>query len=275
LHEASFSTPEFRILVGAEGATASCSAALMQARRLILTADDFGRSSSVNAEIERWCHAGALTQTSLMVNEPHAAAAVEISRTLPKLQIGLHLTLCDGLASDGTAMARSPTWAGLRFAFWPGARAWLRREIAAQFARFRDFGLPAAYWDGHTHLHLHPVVMSLALPVARQHGFTFTRLVREPGPPALVPWIFQKLSARAIPALHTVGVGFADRVLGLRKSGRMEVADLDRALAQSSEGTTEIYFHPGAEKFLTAEEVATRVKNYTSCGAILACGGRV
>ena len=112
----------------------------MTDKQLILTADDFGRSAAVNAEIERWHRAGALTQASLMVNEPGAEEAVAIARKNPALRVGLHLTLCDGRASDGRVMQRSPALSGLKFAFFPGARAWLRREIAAQFARFRALG---------------------------------------------------------------------------------------------------------------------------------------
>ncbi len=223
-------------------------------RRLILTADDFGRSAKVNAAIERWHRAGALTQASLMVNEPHAAAAVEIARRNPALRIGLHLTLCDGLASDGAPLPSSPAWAGLHYAFRPGARAWLRAEIAAQFARFRALGLPPTYWDGHAHLHLHPVILVITLPIALEHGFRFTRLVREPGPRALLPWIFTRLSAHAEPRLRAAGVGFSDAVFGLRRTGRMDAAEFDRALLHAQKSTIEIYFHPGAEIALPEPE---------------------
>jgi chitin disaccharide deacetylase len=215
--------------------------------RILLTADDFGRSPEVNAAIERWARAGALTQASLMVNEAHAAEAVVIARELPQLRVGLHLTLCDGRASDGTSLSKSPGWAGMKYAFWPGVRSWLKKEISAQFDRFREFGLPPTYWDGHTHLHLHPVVMRIALPLAKERGFSFTRLVREPGPPAVLPGIFRRLSERIIPRLRAAGVEFTDAVFGLRRTGRMDRSEFVRAFGWAKEGSIEIYFHPGAE----------------------------
>ena len=218
--------------------------------RLLLTGDDFGRSPEVNAAIEQWHRAGALTQASLMVNEAHAAEAVDIARRNPELRVGLHLALCDGVASDGEAMVTSPALAGLRFAFFPGARAWLRCEIAAQFARFRSLGFPATYWDGHTHLHLHPVVLALTLPIAREHGFRFTRLVREPGARGFFPRVFSILSAHAAPRLRAAGVDFADAVFGLSKSGRMDADEVHRAAECAVARLTEIYFHPGAEEVL-------------------------
>lgn len=223
-------------------------------RRLLLTGDDFGRSSVVNAEIERWHRAGALTQTSLMVNEPGAEEAVAIARRNPDLRVGLHLTLCDGRASDGRMMQRSPALSGLKFAFFPGARAWLRREIAAQFAKFRALGFAPTYWDGHTHLHLHPIVLALTLPVAVEHGFRFTRLVREPlargRSRGFLPRVFSILSARAVPKLQAAGIGFAEAVFGLSKSGRMDLDEVRRAAECARERVTEIYFHPGAEAVL-------------------------
>ncbi|MEO6741113.1 MAG: ChbG/HpnK family deacetylase [Chthoniobacteraceae bacterium] len=219
-------------------------------RRLLLTGDDFGRSAAVNAEIELWHRAGALTQASLMVNEPGVSETVAIARRNPELRVGLHLTLCDGCATDGRMMQRSPTLSGLKFAFFPGARAWLRKEITAQFAKFRALGFAPTYWDGHTHLHLHPVVLALTIPIAMEHGFRFTRLVREPDSSGFLPRVFSSLSARAAPKLKAAGIGFADAVFGLSKSGRMDLDEVRRAVACASERLTEIYFHPGAESVL-------------------------
>ena len=219
-------------------------------RRLLLTGDDFGRSAMVNAAIEQWHRAGALMQAGLMVNEPGAEEAVAIARRNPKLRVGLHLTLCDGRASDGRTMPRSPTLSGLRFAFFPGARAWLRGEIAAQFSKFRALGFEPTYWDGHTHLHLHPLVLALTLPNAVGHGFRFTRLVREPGARGFQPRVFSVLSARAAPKLESAGIGFADAVFGLSKSGRIDVGEVRRAVECARTRVTEIYFHPGAEEVL-------------------------
>jgi len=230
-------------------------------RRLLLSGDDFGRSAAVNAEIERWHRAGALTQAGLMVNEPRAGEAVEIARRNPALRVGLHLTLCDGRAADGRSMQRSPALSGLRFAFFPGARAWLRGEIAAQFEKFRSSGLPPTYWDGHTHLHLHPLVLALTLPIAVAHGFKFTRLVREPpgqgSGRGFLQRVFMLLSARAAPKLRAAGVGFADAVFGLSKSGRMDLDEVRRAVDCARTRLTEIYFHPGAEMLIeNPDEIA-------------------
>jgi hopanoid biosynthesis associated protein HpnK len=223
-------------------------------KQLIVTGDDFGRSHKVNEAIERCHEAGFLTQASLMVNEPCAEEAVRIAQRHPGLCVGLHLTLCDGRASavsaitdDMGALIPSPARAGMRYAFQPSLTGPLGQEIRAQFDRFRALGLPPTYWDGHTHLHLHPTIFRLTLPVAVEHGFRAVRLVREPGSWELIPQIFEWLSRAAIPALQRHSVAFADRVFGLRDTGRISTATATRALQSLPDGSSEFYFHPGAE----------------------------
>jgi chitin disaccharide deacetylase len=217
---------------------------------LILTADDFGRSPAVNAAIGDWARAGALTCASLMVHESAAEDAMRMARDFPELSVGLHLTLCDGLAHNGSALPRTPARAGMRYAFWPGARAQLREEIEAQFARFVALGLPPAYWDGHTHLHLHPTVLAIALPIAVRHGFRRMRLVQEPGPPALLPAIFRTLSRRAARQLTAHHIASTEVTIGLRHTGRVSKEDFQVAMKHAQQGPTELYFHPGADPHL-------------------------
>jgi hopanoid biosynthesis associated protein HpnK len=221
-------------------------------KHLIVTGDDFGRSHEVNEAIER-CHAaGFLTQASLMVNEPCADEAVRIAQRHPALSVGLHLTLCDGRATSVSALTNragrltaSPALAGIRYAFEPWLHRRLSHEIWEQFERFRSFGLPETYWDGHAHLHLHPVVLRLTLEMSHEQGFYAVRLVREPGPPALLPRVFDWLSRAAIPKLS--GFALADHTFGLRDTGKITTSTAGRILRALPDGVSEFYFHPGAE----------------------------
>jgi hopanoid biosynthesis associated protein HpnK len=223
-------------------------------KHLILTGDDFGRSSAVNEAIERHYEAGLLTQASLMVNERAVAEAVRIARRHPGLCVGLHLTLCAGRAARRSAItdadarfANSPALAGLRYAFDPRAAEPLGHEIAEQFARFRELGFAPSYADGHTHLHLHPVVLRALLEPLAADGFKMLRLVREPGNFALVALIFRALSAAAARPLRRCGIRAADHVFGFADTGRMTADRLASLIQRLREGLSEIYFHPGAE----------------------------
>lgn len=228
---------------------------------LILTGDDFGLSAEVNAAVARYHAAGALTQASLMVAESHAGPAAVLARQTPNLCVGLHLSLCSGSATHVSPLTdargrfvQSPARAGWRYFFNRRLRSALRDEIRRQFEKFRAFGLPPTYWDGHTHLHLHPTVLRLTLPIAREFGFRFMRLVREPGLPALIPWIFAGLSAAALPTLRAGKIRVADRVFGLRATGRMTEHAVKGIVGNLPCGISELYYHPGGEPALPSPE---------------------
>ena len=97
-------------------------------RRLIVNADDFGRSSSINQAVIRAHREGILTTTSLMVNEAACAEAVALAAENPRLGVGLHLTfLCGhsalppdkipGLVNSSGEFSNSPANTGMRYFF--------------------------------------------------------------------------------------------------------------------------------------------------------------
>jgi hopanoid biosynthesis associated protein HpnK len=222
-------------------------------RGLIITADDFGLHPAVNAAVELAHRDGVLTAASLMVAGPAAADAVERARRLPRLRVGLHLTLVDGAALlprsripalvDAAGRFRGPmAWDGVRFFFLPAARRELAAEIRAQFEAYAATGLPLDHVNAHKHFHLHPTVLGLILRIGRDFGLRAVRLPAEAGAPWLLrPWL-RRLERR----LDAAGVGHNDRVVGVARSGRMDEAALLEALEALPPGCTEIYLHPAA-----------------------------
>jgi predicted glycoside hydrolase/deacetylase ChbG (UPF0249 family) len=100
-------------------------------RRLIVNADDFGRSTSINQAVIRAHREGILTTTSLMVNEPACEEAIGLARDHPTLGVGLHLTLLcghsalppveiPGLVNSSGEFSNNPPGAGFRYVFQPG-----------------------------------------------------------------------------------------------------------------------------------------------------------
>src|SRR6187549_3013840 len=97
-------------------------------RRLIVNADDFGRSRSINEAVVRAHREGILTTASLMVNEPACADAVALARQNPRLGVGLHLTLLcghsalpperiPGLVDEAGRFSDHPAAVGFRYFF--------------------------------------------------------------------------------------------------------------------------------------------------------------
>src|ERR1051325_8447628 len=159
--------------------------------RLIVNADDFGRSRSINEAVIRAHKEGILTTASLMVNEAAFDEAVSLAKANPRLGVGLHLTLLcghsslppaqiPGLVNLAREFTSSPSRAGVRYFFRRELREQLRAEIHAQFQKFRTSGLPLDHVNGHLHLHLHPIVFRILMEDAVQLGIQRLRLTFDP-----------------------------------------------------------------------------------------------
>lgn len=254
-------------------------------RRLIVNADDFGRSASINEAVIRAHREGILTTASLMVNEPECAAAVQLAKACPRLGVGLHLTLLMGRAAlapaqiPGLVNARgefsdAPAATGARYFFRRELRAQLRAEIHAQFARFRATGLTLDHVNGHLHMHLHPVVFDILMRDAAELGIAHLRLTREPfwmdfplaagnrlyrASHALI-YLF--LSWNAAARLRRLRIQHTRRVFGLLQNARVNEAYVLKLLPLLPLGDSELYSHPSLDEFLPEFDalVSPRVK---------------
>lgn len=256
-----------------------------EACRLIVNADDFGRSESINEAVIRAHREGILTTASLMVNEPACAEAVALARANPGLGVGLHLTLLcgksalppaqiPGLVNERSEFGQNPAAVGWRYFARRELREQLRAEIQAQFTRFRATGLTLDHLNGHLHLHLHPMVFDLLMVEASELGIRHLRLTRDPfrlnlrlargrwlyrGSHAL---IFGLLSARARRALQQRGIRHPSRVFGLLQDSQVNEEFVLRLLPRLPAGDSELYSHPSLDKFKPEFEalVSPRVK---------------
>lgn len=240
-------------------------------RRLIVNADDFGRSAAINAAVIAAHREGILTTASVMVNGVAFAEAVRLARDHPRLGVGLHLSLAasratlppeqlHGLADACGNLPASPVAAGLRYFFRRALREPLRREIAAQLERFRATGLPLDHLNGHVNLHLHPTVLRLLLAGTADAPLR-VRLTRDRfwlnASIARGRWIyrvshaviFNLLAGWARPALRRRQARFTGAVFGLLQNGRVDEDYVLRLLPRLPAGDSELYSHPSLDEF--------------------------
>lgn len=145
--------------------------------RLVLCADDFGRSPAINEAILRLASSGVLTAVTAMVGEPHVREAAPALLNVEGCEIGLHLTLTDALAPDADAalapggiLPHCDRLAAMTLA-GNAPLAAIGREIDRQFAAFADiFGRPPAFVDGHQHVHVLPGIRQLVLEATKRHS---------------------------------------------------------------------------------------------------------
>lgn len=237
------------------------------ARRMIVNADDFGFSTEVNEAIIRAHREGVLTSASLMVTGAAFDEAVRLARENPRLGVGIHLVTVMGrsalppeqvpsLTDEQGNFSSNPVTAGLKYFFSLRARRELRRELEAQFERFKSTGLPLSHVDGHLHLHVHPVIFRAALDLAVRYGARSMRVPVEERRLALRfdasnrmlktvhSVLFDALAGYMRPRLRAKGFKFPERVYGNLQSGRMSEAYFLYALDNLRSDCSEIYFHP-------------------------------
>ena len=141
---------------------------------LIVNADDLGISPGVNRGILETHQQGIVTSTTAMVNQPDAAAGIQLIQTqAPSMGIGLHITLTRGypvlppeavpslVRSDGQFYGRAQF---SRVSTLFKAQE-LRAEIQAQFDRFITLaGCLPDHLDSHHYVaYLHPVAFEIIL----------------------------------------------------------------------------------------------------------------
>lgn len=256
------------------------------ARRLIVNADDFGISEAVNEAIIRAHREGVLTSASLMVTGEAAAQAVRLAKENPRLAVGIHLVAVMGrsvlpraeipsLVDEARNFSNNPTAAGLKYFFSPRARRELRREIAAQFARFHETGLRLSHVDGHLHLHVHPVIFNEALKQAIKYGAPRMRVPEEERALALgfdrsnrlqktfFTIQFGGLARYMKSKLRARGFTVPERVYGNLQSGQMNESYFLYMLDHLRAATNEIYFHPATyrlDRALAAAEQQCQIE---------------
>lgn len=232
-------------------------------KRLIVTADDFGLTVPVNEAVEEGHRRGILTAASLMVTGEAAADAVARAKRLPKLGVGLHLVLVDGVpvlppeqipdlvGSDGRFSANVLAQ-GVRIFCLPAARRQLAAEIRAQLEAFRATGLALDHVNAHHHFHLHPTIHQALLRVAGEFGIRAIRLPLEPRlpdrPRGLSGLMEARHARRLRRRLDAARIAHNDHIFGLADTGAMTGAKVRRFLEDLPDGISEIYFHPATAR---------------------------
>jgi chitin disaccharide deacetylase len=133
-------------------------------RRLIVNADDFGRSPGVNRGIIEAFENGIVTSASMMVRWPAAVEAAAYGQEHPALDLGLHLDLGEWACEDGR-------WMPVYEVAAVNDVAEVEEEVARQLVAFRRLvGRDPTHLDSHQHFHREEPMRSGLVALARMLG---------------------------------------------------------------------------------------------------------
>jgi predicted glycoside hydrolase/deacetylase ChbG (UPF0249 family) len=146
-------------------------------KRLIVNADDFGRTSGINRGVLDAHRRGVVTSATLMVNFPGAAEVKSLVRDAPGLGVGLHLALTGGGAptlrpEQVPSLVDAEGRLGSKLEKLAEARpAEVLAEARAQLRRFRELmGRDPTHFDSHHHAHRQAIVFEALLTLAWETG---------------------------------------------------------------------------------------------------------
>lgn len=129
-------------------------------KRLIINADDFGYSHAVNLGIAESHINGVLTSTTLMANMMGTNHAIELSKKMPNLAIGVHLTLTCGksiLGDKVKSLIKEDGYFHNLSGYEKGIininKNELYNEWKAQIDRLCLAGINLSHIDSHHHIH--------------------------------------------------------------------------------------------------------------------------
>jgi len=240
-------------------------------RRLIINADDFGLTAGVNRAIAEAHRNGVVTSSTLMANPKAFESAVQLARENPRLSVGAHIVLLDGLPL--LEPARIPSLCNGQPEFgnklWRFALAAMRgrihrdhvaAEAEAQIKKLKSAGLEVTRIDTHKHAHIFPAVFEPLLEVANANGI---KAIRNPFVPVR-PLAFAHLARR--PHLWTrysevkllrgfiqrfrrrcaeLGILTPDGSFGVLSTGALTIELFEAIVGCIPEGTWEFVCHPG------------------------------
>ncbi len=240
-------------------------------KRLIVNADDFGFTRGVNAGIVQAYKTGIVTSATIMANGEAFQDAVELAHANPGLGVGCHLAAVGGrpiaaasevrrLAPDGGALPATLTQLSIKLARGLIATDELVREFRAQIERVVRAGITPTHLDTHKHAHTHPQVMEALARVAAEFGIKrvrnpFEKMFSSVWRNGHLKWAYLKQSAMSA-AIAPAAIRFKmlarehslnspNRFFGVKMTGMLDSAAIQRIMKSLGKGTAELMCHPG------------------------------
>lgn len=238
------------------------------AKRMIINADDFGLSDSVNEAVLRAHKQGVLTSTTIMTNMEAAKEAVKIAKGLPRLGVGVHLNLSKGkplsndkqvkcLTDDNGEFRHSPMMLAAMSLISHNIRKAIRTELAGQIQWLIDNGITPTHLDSHKHIHCFPPIYSIVCDLAQKFKINAVRWCFEPSEVGIVPWPLSAAESRKdarfisqmakINRMQQKRYIKTDALYGASHLGKIDVSFFKALSLYNEAAVSELMTHPATE----------------------------
>ena len=226
--------------------------------KLIVNADDLGRTARINDGIQIAFRSGILSSTSVVANSPAFASGLTVVRDNPSLGVGIHLTLTEyppltdsvylrGLAGKNFGRA----FLSLTYATSVQLRE-VEKEFHAQIEKVLAHSIRPTHIDGHNHVHVHPRLAGIVTRLAREYSLKYIRLPRERLTYGRgVGRYLQKVMLALVCGLDTLtwrsSLRWPDEFHGFTEGGGLTREKVFNILRRLRPGVNELMCHVGTE----------------------------
>jgi chitin disaccharide deacetylase len=238
-------------------------------KKLIVNADDYGRTKNVSKGIRQAHGEGIVSTTTVMMNLPGALEAVRLAKVeTPALGLGVHLNLTFGepLSPEAKVTSITDAQGGFRskdFYFYHSDEITgnhVEYEWRMQIEAFLNCGVVLDHLDSHHHIALaSPEFWYLSLRLAKEYGCG----VRLPNPTDIPDEVLRDVLPNdssdfvrhyALGALDEAGIPHPNHFISSFFGSGVSLDHLSSILHSLPEGISELMCHPG---FVDEELCAT------------------
>ncbi len=235
-------------------------------RKMIINADDFGLCEGVNKAIFEAHSYGVLTSTTVMAGMPGFDEAVEMSKILPSLGVGVHLNVVEGtpvsqdervkiLTGDDGKFKYKPAKLAIKAFFDKKILEAVEVELSAQIEKVIKSGIKPTHLDSHKHFHCFAQVYKIVCRLAEKYNINAIRWPWEPATVCSHYWPktgpkdkFRAFLVRNM-SVHCQKIDSrfikTDIFFGLAHTGRIDNNFWSELAAVEYAGTAEVMTHPG------------------------------
>lgn len=253
---------------------------------VIINADDFGLSDSVNTAIVQSFKEGVLTSASLLINAKRTQQAIELANKNPQLDLGMHLCIVQGKPiakrkNISTLLDNNGYFSKNHVDFL--IKLWRNKinldevelEFNQQIKNALEYKLNITHIDTHQHIHMHPQILRILVKLAKKFKIRWIRY------PVEIPYGFNRVLTsfeniknvskftiicayrfQIKRILKENNISHPDYTMGLYNAGTLNNSAFKQMLSLAQDGVTEIIFHPAIKNEDLSKEFPGGFKNF-------------
>lgn len=248
-------------------------------KRLIITADDFGLTKSINDGIMRSVNDGIVTSISMISAGEAFNDAVSLLHQHKISSVGAHLALTEVSPVLARTSTSSIVTASGKFYrhyinllprvfFHLASKREMYAELKAQIERILKTGIRIDHISSHEHIHIFPGLLEIFIHLSREFNIPSIRYphkeaanVRTSTNSIYKTAILSYLGHHMLTKLSKSGLKHTDHFSGLINSGKLQEDALINIIRSLKDGTTELVCHPGK----LGPEIESRYPFHKNC----------